>query len=402
MTDITQQELLALAKNVQLGNYRPAPFVLVRGEGMRVTDDAGKTYLDLSAGIAVCSVGHAHPRLARAIGAQAGVLMHTSNLFYNDKAILFASALTERTGFGKVFFANSGAEVNEAMLKLARRFHYDRGDKERVELVGTINSFHGRTMGALSVTGQLKYHAGMEPLVGGVKHVAYGDLDAMRAVITDKTAAVILEPVQAEGGIIVASDDYLRGLRALCDERGALLLFDEVQTGYGRTGRFLAREWSGVRPDACSLAKGIAGGFPLGAMLVTDAVAGGLPPGSHASTFGGNPLACAAALEVLSIFDDERIVENVERVGAHLADRLSALLARVPAAKSVRGKGLLQGIQLAEGIDPAAAIAAIREAGVLLSIAGADVLRISPPLIATEADLDEGLAIIENVLRGLR
>lgn len=392
----TNKELVALAHEVQLGNYKPAPFVLSEGRACRVWDVEGRSYLDLSGGIAVLSVGHAHPKLALAIAEQASRLIHTSNLFYNDRAIGLAAELTKRTGFARAFFCNSGAEANEAMLKLARRWHDDRGDKTRKEIVSTLGSFHGRTMGALTLTGQLKYHAGMEPLLPGVHHVPYGDLDAMRAKVGPKTAAVIVEPIQAEGGIIVGKDDYLRGLRQLCDNVGALLLFDEVQTGYGRTGKFLGREWSGVIPDACSLAKGIAGGMPLGAMLVGERVHDGLPPGSHASTFGGNPVACAAGLAVLRIFDEERLVEAAAERGAFLLEKLSG---KLPSVTEVRGRGLLIGLALEANVDPLATLAKIREKGVLLSIAGGNVLRISPPLVVTEGELEEGLRVILDVLR---
>ncbi len=398
---MTNEELVALAKRSLLGNYKQPPFVLVRGEGSRVEDADGRRYLDLAAGIAVCALGHAHPALADAVAAQARRLVHTSNLFYNEPSVRLADALTRRTGFDKVFFCNSGTEANEALLKLARRWHYDRGDRERVELVATHNSFHGRTMGALSVTGQPKYHQGMEPLVGGVRFVDYGDLDAVRAVVGPRTAAVIVEPIQAEGGIVVGTDAWLAGLRDVCDAHGALLLFDEIQTGYARTGTFLCREQSGVWPDATSLAKGIAGGFPLGALLVSAKVAGGLPPGSHGTTFGGNPVACAAGLAILEVFDAEGVLERVNREGAHLGERLAALAAdaTLPAASESRGKGLLRGLRVAQGYDPLAVLAQIRAEGVLLSIAGGDVLRFSPSLLVTRDELDEGLDVVERVLR---
>lgn len=393
----TQSELLATARAVLLGNYRPSPIVLARGEGRRVWDVDGRAYLDLSGGIAVTSVGHANPRLAKAIAAQAGTLMHVSNLFYNDKAILLAQALTERTGYDRAFFCNSGAEANEAMLKLARRHAFVRGETARTEIVATWNGFHGRTMGALTMTGQPKYHEGMGPMLPGVSCVAYGDLAALAAAVSEKTAAVILEPVQAEGGVIVASPEYLLGARAICDKAGALLLFDEVQTGYGRTGTFLAREHTGVWPDACSLAKGIAGGFPLGAMLVRAHVAEALVPGTHGTTFGGNPLACAAALEVLRIFEDEGLVENAAKQGAYLRERLLAM--GVASVAAVRGQGLLVGIALAEHVDGPAVLAALLERGVLVTLASPTVIRLVPALNITQAEIDEGLVALEAVLR---
>jgi predicted acetylornithine/succinylornithine family transaminase len=399
---MTQSNLIESAKRSFLASYRQAPIVLSEGKGVRLRDVAGREYLDFCAGIAVVSVGHGHPKLAAAIGAQAARLMHTSNLFYNDRAIELAAQLQKRTPFARFFFCNSGAEANEALLKLARRYAFDRGEKQRVEVVATLNSFHGRTMGALSLTGQPKYHEGMQPLVPGISHVPYGDLEAMKAAVTDRTAAILVEVVQGEGGVVTASDAYLKGLRELCDSRGALLFYDEVQTCYGRTGKFLGYEHSGVVPDGCSLAKGIASGFPLGVMAVSEQLANGLPPGSHATTFGGNPLACAAALAVLEIFDEEKLVENSAKMGAHLAQHLERIAANSleqrGAVNEARGKGLLRGLRVADGYDPAALLGAIREAGVLLSIAGGNVLRFTPPLCVTAAELDEGVAIVERVL----
>jgi predicted acetylornithine/succinylornithine family transaminase len=393
------RELLEKAKNL-LPNYRQPPLVMVRGEGSRIWDADGREYLDYSGGIAVLSVGHCHPKLTAAIAKQAATLIHTSNLFYNDKALELASEITRRTGFSRVYFANSGTEANEALIKLARRWHYEHGRPERVEIVSTHHSFHGRTMGALSLTGQPKYHAGMGPLMGGVVHVPYDDVDAMRAAITERTAAVILEPIQAEGGILVPSDGYLAAVRECCDERGALLFFDEVQTGYGRTGRFLGREWSGVVPDACSLAKGIAGGFPLGAIALTEALADGLPVGSHGSTYGGNPLACAAGLAVLEIFDEEGLVENAERVGDYLGVQLAEMAAdaTLPAAAEMRGRGLLRGLRVAAGYDAMQVLAGMRELGVLASIAGGDVVRLAPPLGTTKAEADRALGALRASL----
>ena len=401
MTTKTDQ-LIETAKRVQLPNYRPAPVVFREGRGARLTDVDGREYLDLAAGLAVVSVGHGHPKLARAIGEQAGRLMHVSNLWYNDRGIELAQRLTERTGFSRAFFCNSGTEANEALFKLARHYHFRAGQPERTGVVSTISSFHGRTMGALTLTGQTKYHEGMGPLIGGVTHVPYGKLDAMRAAVGPTTAAIIVEPIQAEGGIHVPPAGYLEGLRALCDETGALLLFDEVQTGVGRTGPFLAAERAGVKADACSLAKGIAGGFPLGAMLVREKFAEALPPGTHASTFGGNPLACAAGLAVLDIFDEERVLENVEARGTELRAACEAIVRAFPAlALEVRGLGLLQGIALAGSVDPMKALAAVREQGALATLAGGNVLRICPPLTITEAELREGMQRVHAAFAAL-
>ena len=392
------QQLIDIAGRALLANYKQAPIVLVEGKGCRVKDAGGRSYLDLCAGIAVVSVGHGHPRLAQAIGEQAARLIHTSNLFFNERSIALADELKRRTPFARFYFCNSGAEANEALLKLARRHHYGRGDKARVEIVCALASFHGRTMGALSMTGQPKYHEGMAPLLPGIVHVPYGDAAALERAIGAQTAAVLLEPIQGEGGVVEASPEYLRAARELCDARGALLMFDEVQTCYGRTGRFLGREHSGVMPDACALAKGMGSGFPIGAIGVREELANALPPGSHASTFGGNPLACAAALAVLAIFDDERLVQNAEAVGDHLGERLAQLASELPAAMEARGRGLLRGIKLAPDVSPAATLARVREAGVLLSLAGADVLRFTPPLCVTREEIDEGVEIVRRVL----
>jgi acetylornithine/N-succinyldiaminopimelate aminotransferase len=397
----SNREYLEKAQKAYVPNYRQAPFVLARGKGCRVWDVEGREYLDFSGGIAVVSVGHAHPRLAAAIGEQATRLIHTSNLFYNDTSIELAAQLTARTPFSRVYLANSG---NEALIKLARRWHYEHGDKERVELVAAHQSFHGRTMGSLTLTGQPKYHAGMGPLLPGVTHVPFNDLDALRAAINERTAAVLLEPLQGEGGLVVGQDAYLRGARELCDQAGALLFFDEVQTGYGRTGRFLGREHSGVVPDGCSLAKGMGGGFPIGAIAIVERLHDGLPPGSHATTFGGNPLGAAAALAVLRIFDEEKIVENAERVGAHMGAGLRAIAedAAIPVAVEARGLGLLRGVRLADGVDARMVLGKLRdEQKMLASIAGGSVIRLSPPLNVSAEEVDDALARLASGLRGV-
>ena len=401
---MTNQATVSAAREVLLGNYRSNPVVFREGKGSRLIDVEGKSYLDLCAGIAVVSVGHCHPELVRAISEQAGRLMHVSNLFYNEPSIELARELSKRTPYTKFFFCNSGAEANEGLLKLARRHHFERGDKERRTIVTALNSFHGRSMGALTMTGQLKYQEGMGPMVGEVEHVPYGDLAALERVVGQRTAAVILEPVQGEGGVLAGTAEYLRGVRALCDRAGALFMLDEVQTGYGRTGRFLAQEWTGVVADAVALAKGIASGFPLGAFAVSEKLAGSLPPGSHGTTYGGNPLACAAALAVLRIFDSEKVIENAERQGAYLEQRLAAFVAdaNLPAASGVRGLGLLRGLAIAEGFEPAALVSDLRARGVLVSIAGGNVLRFSPPLTITQAELDEALVAVEAALKAAK
>ncbi|RAG86341.1 aspartate aminotransferase family protein [Streptacidiphilus pinicola] len=392
-------ELLEAAEHGGLGNYRPAPLVALTGSGRHLRDTDGRSYLDLTAGNAVTAVGHAHPRVTAAIAEQAGRVLHTSNLFHNEPSIRFTQELIARTAFDRVYLCNSGAEANETLIKLARRHHFRHGATERVRIVATTGGFHGRTMGALTLTGRDLYKTGMGPLLGGVDHVPYNDLRAMEEAVTETTAAVIVETIQAEAGVIPAREDYLRGLREICERTGALLFFDEVQTGYGRTGAFLSHEHSGVVPDACSLAKGIAAGFPMGAVAVREHLAGALPPGTHASTFGGNPVACAAALAVLDVFEDEDLLANATSRGEALATALAAMVAdpALPATAS-RGKGLLQGLVLADDVDVAALLTGLREQGVLLARVGHQVLRFSPALNITAEELDEGLAVVTRVL----
>lgn len=394
-----QTELLAAAESSLLGNYKPQPIVLSHGAGRRVTDVDGRTYLDFIGGIAVTAIGHAHPALVRAVADQAARLITVSNHAYNERAIELAAELTRRTGFARAFFCNSGAEANEALLKLARNHHYLRGDVERTEFITFENGFHGRTYGALSVTAQPKYHVGMGPMLPGARYLPFGDLAALEAAIGPRTAAVLLEPIQAEGGINVASDDYLHGIRAACDRAGALLFFDEVQTGFGRTGRFLAREYADLRVDACSLAKAIAGGVPLGAVLVSEPLIGSLPPGTHGTTFGGNALACAAALAVLRVLDEEGLVEHAARMGEVLEARLRDLAARFPTAvEGVRGRGLLLGLVLTERVDPADFVRACREANLLLTVVGSRVVRFVPALNVTPSEIDEAVEVVARVL----
>lgn len=395
-------EWITHGKAALLGNNARAPLVLVKGFGSRLWDADGTRYLDLAGGIAVTLVGHCHPRIVKVLSDQAGTLMHVSNLWYTDKAIAFAEALTHRTGLSKVYLCHSGAEANEALIKLARRYHYENKAPARTEIIATHNSFHGRTLGALSVTGQPKYHQGMQPLLPNVTFVPYNDIDAMRAAVTPQTAAVIVEPIQAEGGIIVPPSSYLADIRRLCDETGALMLVDEVQTGFGRTGKFLACEWSNIQPDAVSFAKGIGAGFPLGAMVVREPFIGGLPPGTHSSTQGGNPLAAAVGLEVLKMIDDEKLVEHAQATGEYLHGRLRSLQGYHPNKISeVRGKGLLQGLALAEGYEAAQVLAQLREHHVLASLAGSKVVRFTPSLLIDRDELDEGLAVVEKVFGAL-
>ena len=368
-----------------------------RGEGCTLYDADGRRYLDMTAGIAVAVLGHAHAGLADAIADQARRLIHVSNLYYIEAQLRLAEALMRRAFQGRVFFCNSGTEANEAALKLARRYQaVTRKQPERVELVAFENGFHGRTLGALSVTGQAKYREGFGPLVTPVKFIPFGDIAAARAAITDHTAAVIVEPIQAEGGINLPPAGFLQELRRACNDAGAVLIFDEVQTGIGRTGTFYAFEGEGVVPDIVTLAKGLGGGVPIGAMLANDEVARGFEPGSHASTFGGNPFATAAALYVQKAIDEQGLIERSREMGAHLGSALLRLAERRrPRTRGARGRGLLQGILVDE---PAEVVAAARAKGLLLSLAGSNVVRLVPPLIVSRAEIDEAVAILDDVL----
>ncbi|HET6147831.1 MAG TPA: acetylornithine/succinylornithine family transaminase [Polyangia bacterium] len=393
-----QEDLVKAGQRLLLNNYRQAPVVMSRGEGCQLWDVDGHRYLDMTAGIAVCVLGHAHAGLADAIGAQARQLVHASNLYYVENQVRLAEALARRAFKGKMFFCNSGTEANEAALKIARRYQTVVQQRpQRVELIAFENSFHGRTMGALSVTGQAKYRAGFGPLVEPVRFLPFGDLAAARAAITDQTCAVILEPIQAEGGIILPPPGYLQELRRHCTDTGTVLIFDEVQTGSGRTGTFYAFENEGVVPDVVTLAKGLAGGVPIGAMLANDEIARGFEPGSHASTFGGNPLATAAALYVQEAIDAHGLLERCRDVGAHLGSALLRLAERRrPRARGARGRGLLQGL-IIDG-DAAPIVARARERGLLVSLAGSSVVRLAPALIASKADIDQAIEILDGAL----
>ena len=393
-----QEDLVALGKKLLLGNYNQAPVVMTRGEGCALWDVSGRRYLDMTAGVAVCVVGHGDPGLAEAISAQARQLVHASNLYYLETQLHLAEALSRRAFKGRAFFCNSGTEANEAALKIARRYQAVVRDRpDRVEIVSFENSFHGRTMGALSVTGQPKYRNGFGPMVEAVRFLQYGDTSALRAAITDRTCAVILEPIQAEGGIILPPPGYLQELRRLCTETGTVMILDEVQTGVGRTGTFYAFENEGVVPDVVTLAKGLGGGVPIGAMLANEEIGRAFTPGTHASTFGGNPLATSAALYIQHAIDDGGLLERCRDVGSHLGSALLRLAERLkPRTRGARGRGLLQGLVL-EG-EAAPVVARAAERGLLISAAGGNVVRVAPPLIATKAQVDEAIQILDAVL----
>ena len=378
---------------VHLQVYARQPITLVRGAGCRVWDDAGRSYLDLVAGIAVDVLGHAHPVVADALSEQARTLLTTSNLYYTLPQIELAEALVDRSPFDRAFFTNSGTEANEAALKLARRHGGERGAHEIVSLT---SSFHGRTFGSLAATWQPKYQQPFAPLPGGFAQVAVNDIDALRATVTDRTAAILLEPIQGESGIHPLSDDYLLAAREAADAVGALLILDEIQTGVGRTGTFFAFEQTPIVPDVVTLAKGLGGGVPIGAMLVREAAAA-FHVGDHGTTLGGNPLVCAAALATLRAIDDEGLLANARAMGERFAAGLAPLIER-DLAVEVRGRGLMIGVETAGPIARRAMAIARDELGVLVNATGDTTLRLVPPLVITADEVDEGVAAIGEAL----
>jgi len=377
-------------------SYGRAPICLVRGEGMHVWDSDGREYLDFTAGLAVVALGHCHPRVTGAIREAAGTLLHVSNLFHTAPQTHLAKLLCEHSFADRVFFCNSGAEANEAALKLARKYAKERFSSDRYEVIATRNSFHGRTLATVTATGQEKYQHGFEPLMPGFKHVPYNDLRAMARAIDSRTAAILVEPIQGEGGVCVPDDDYLPGLRRLCDESGVLLILDEVQTGMGRTGKLWAYEHSGIEPDVMTVAKALANGVPIGAMLARESVAQALTPGTHASTFGGTPFVTSIAIATLLTLLEEKLPERAERTGTRLMTALRGFQKRFSIVTDVRGRGLLIGVELSRPAGPL--VAACRDAGLLVLSAGDQVLRLAPPLIVDEAACDRALSIIEAVL----
>jgi acetylornithine/N-succinyldiaminopimelate aminotransferase len=394
----TQNEVwIEKAKAHLLQNYKQQPIVLVRGKGVRVWDADGREYLDLLGGIATCALGHCHPEVVAAAKAQLDTLWHVSNVFYSEPSIELAGQLSAMSGLPRVFFCNSGAEANEALIKLARKAMKDRGTPERFEIITFENSFHGRTLATVTATGQPKYHKGFEPLPAGFTHVPYGDLEAVRKAVGPSTAAILVEPIQGEGGVRAAPQGFLKALRALCDERGLLLMVDEVQTGMGRTGKPFGFQHEGILPDAISLAKALGNGLPIGAMLCSEAAGKSLPTGTHGSTFGGNLVAASAANVVARYVRDPQVLREVQEKGEYFIAKGRELQARLPTIiKDVRGRGLLMGIELNQEAAPV--IARCREQGLLVNAAGEKTVRFAPPFIVTREELDEGLRILERVL----
>jgi len=397
-----EKRIISDSKNYLMDTYNRAPVVLIKGRGMKVWNSEGKEFLDFVGGIAVNCLGHCHPRVVIAIQKQAQRLLHVSNLYHIEPQARLARLLIENSFADKVFFCNSGAEAVEAAIKLARKYAREHISPQRYEIITAYNSFHGRTFGALSATGQERFKNGFEPLLPGFKHVPFNDIMALKGAISRETAAVMLEPIQGEGGVRVPSEDYLKEVRLICDDEGILLILDEVQTGMGRTGRLFAYEYFDVEPDIVCLAKGLGGGVAIGAILAKGRVSDSFQPGSHASTFGGNPLACAAAFATVeTLLEDNFILDNCKRMGRYLMSGLQRLKDDFPSViTEIRGVGLLIGMEIAH--DGRIIVERCMERGVLINCTGGNILRFTPPLIVTEKEIDHLVAVLEDVFeRGL-
>jgi len=386
-------------------NYGRLEINIVRGEGCWLYDESGNAYLDLVAGIAVCALGHAHPRIARAIAEQAATLVHVSNLVHFEPTGTLADKLAELSGFDAVFFCNSGSEANEAAIKLARKHAWRKGEKDRVVILSAKGSFHGRTMGSLAATDNPAYHEGFEPLPLGFERVAFNDVAALDAAITDRTACFLIEPVQGESGVVPATREYLEAARRLCDERGALLIFDEIQCGMGRLGRLFAHQHYGVTPDAFTLAKSLANGLPIGALIVRGEAAGSLQPGDHGTTFGGSPVPAAAALEHLRVRDVLDLDEHVQHAGALLRAELTAIALELDTVFELpRGIGLMLGLPVREPHQAKAFVPHGLDHGLMINAAGRNTLRFVPPLIISADEIRDAAqrlrATIAATLRG--
>jgi len=394
---VTTQEWINLSDRYIMSTYNRFPIVLTRGLGVHVWDSDGRCYLDLVAGIAVCALGHAHPAVVAAVKAQAENLFHVSNLYHIAPQILLARLLVENTPFDKVFFCNSGAEANEAAIKLARKYASEKMPG-RYELITMQDSFHGRTLATVTATAQERFHVGFEPLPAGFWYVPYDDLPALEAAVTDRTCGVMVEPIQGESGVVIPSPGYLQGIRRICDEKGLLMIADEVQTGIGRTGTLFACEQEEVIPDIITAAKALGNGFPIGACLAKEKIAAAFVPGSHGSTFGGNPLACAAALATLQTILEEGIVDHCRKVGAYFLSRLEKIKEQHSQIKAVRGRGLILAVELT--VPGAETVSKCMEKGMLINCTNGNVLRFVPPLIMTKQDVDKAVGILDAVLDG--
>ena len=393
---MTADELMELSDKYIMATYKRFPIVLVRGSGARVWDSNGKEYLDFVAGIAVCSLGHSHPKVVEAIKKQVEILTHVSNLYYSEPQIRFARMLVENSFADKVFFCNSGAEANEAAIKLARKYAHENMAGGKYELITMIDSFHGRTLATVTATGQTKFQIGFSPLPEGFKYIPFNDIPALENAISNKTCGIMLEPIQGEGGIKIPDDEYLNKVRKICNDQGILMILDEVQVGMGRTGTLFAYEYHNIKPDIVTLAKAVGNGFPVGVMMTSDRIASAFQPGNHASTFGGNPLAMAASLATMENILNHGILENVVKVGEYFLKRLHELKSRYTAIKDIRGRGLIIGMELT--IEGAGIVKECMDKGLLINCTGGNVLRFVPPLVITEKDVDVAVDVLGEVI----
>ncbi len=395
---MNEKKIMALADENIMNTYKRVPIALVKGEGARVWDASGKEYLDFVAGIAVCNLGHSHPNVVKAIKKQVKNLTHVSNLYYTQPQAEVAALLTKYSFADKAFFCNSGAEANEAAIKLARKYAHENLGADKFELITMKDSFHGRTMATITATGQEKFQFGFTPLLDGFKYVPFNDPLTLEAAITTKTCGIMLEPIQGEGGVIIPDEPYLAQVREICNRHKILMIVDEVQTGIGRTGKLFAYEYAGIKPDIMTLAKALGNGFPVGAMLATDHVAKAFGPGNHASTFGGNLLAMAAARATLKTILDEGVLENCQKMGGYFFAKLQALKAKHEVISAVRGRGLMLACALT--IDGADIVKTCQERGLLINCTGGKTLRFVPPLMITQKDIDAAISILDVVLEG--
>jgi len=389
-------DLMKRADQVMAATYQRFPVVFVKGSGSKLWDTEGRSYTDFVAGIAVCNLGHAHPQICEVLSQQAQTLLHVSNLYYTQPQIELASWLAENSFADRVFFGNSGAEANEAAIKLARKYFKERGEDNRFRIIAMERSFHGRTLATLSATGQEKIRKGFEPVLAGFDFVPFNDAEALRSKIDLSTCAVMLEPIQGEGGVCCPDENYLKAVRRICDETGTLLIFDEIQTGMGRTGKLFAYQHFGVEPDIMTLAKALANGLPIGAMLTKEKIAAAFGIGSHGSTFGGTPIVTAAALEVCKILVEDNIIENGRATGVYFKEKLHELKARHPAIEDVRGLGLLLGMKLK--IDGRPLVTQCLEKGFLINCIQEKILRFIPPLIISTGEIDQLLKCLDQIL----
>jgi len=396
---MNNKEIIELSQKHVLETYKRAPVAFIKGEGAKLWDADGKEYLDFVSGLAVCNLGHCHKKVVEALKAQSETLIHTSNLYYIANSAELASLLCQYSFGERVFFCNSGSEANEAAIKLARKYFSSRGEK-RNEIVSMEKSFHGRTMAAMAATGQVKIQEGFEPLLQKFVYVPFNDLEAAKAAVNKNTAAFMIEPVQGEGGVNVPTIEYMQGLRKLCDEKGILLIIDEVQTGMGRTGKLFGYEHYNIKPDIMTLAKGLAGGVAIGAMVTTNNIAQSFGPGSHGSTFGGNPLATSAASAALRAIIDEGVVENAEKIGVYLMTKLNELKSQFPFINEVRGKGLICALGL--DFEGAEIVGKCLEKGLIINCTNNTVLRFLPPLIIGEKEVDSMISTLKTVLKEVK